>query len=723
MRDVEGSLDASDGTSCLDSRANRMERFPERRVGRGLERSVRWVLWMCFVGSVCFCLAGCEEDVSPPPINGPPAVSVSLRSTIIFVGQTTTLTWSSTNATACMATGAWSGSQALNGSQILSPAAPGSLTYTLTCTGPDGSATASAALTVIRHSLSITNNFSANAATISTSEGAPYGDADLWVPGGFDLQSAYGYGPTKVMRLYICLTGQLPYTSCSQGPPAKGPLSSQMLDGIDAGIAAWARSGVRLVIRFTYNFGPIGPRAADAPIDVISTHIDQLAPVLLKNRDLIFALEAGFIGTWGEWHDSTNGNDTPAAHKIVLDKELSYFNSVFPILVRYPGDLITYVGNTIPQSSLGIHDDYYLSSADDAGTWTFPGYTASQLMNYVAGVSTTSLFGGEFGALYPQLQSCGSLDAYSYQFHVQTISLNIFPPDVGAFLQSNGCATSFLDKVGTRVELQSATIIGNPTAGGTLDIALTLQNAGYGRVIRPRPATFVLVSNGSVIAQIPIALGDFDLRQLASSAAPVPRTFEFSVTLPQTLPSGPVSAAILVPDPASSLTFQPAYALPFNSVDQAGKPVFDPTTGFNTIASFATGSATTSSVLPLRWPVRRSASIELTATWSGRLSAPPRPSQMTWILTQSGTSVRGTVTVSLPGSTAVTGTITGTIVNGVLTYAVAIAPGGIPMAPSCSGSINGSASLTSSGLSGAAWPGAIPCVPPFSTGSFVLARQ
>jgi hypothetical protein len=114
-----------------------------------------------------------------------------------------------------------------------------------------------------------------------------------------------------------------------------------MLAGIDAGIASFARSGVRLMIRFIYNFGPCcaatdAAIATDAPISVILTHIDQLAPILLKNRDLIFALEAGFIGTWGEWHHSTNGNDSVNAHKQILDKELFHFKGVFPVLVRAP---------------------------------------------------------------------------------------------------------------------------------------------------------------------------------------------------------------------------------------------------------------------------------------------------------------------------------------------------------------------------------------------------
>jgi hypothetical protein len=109
-----------------------------------------------------------------------------------------------------------------------------------------------------------------------------------------------------------------------------------MLKDINTRIAAFAGTGMRLIVRFTYNFGPIGAGAMDAPIDVISTHIDQVAPILLQYKDMIFAVEAGFIGTWGEWHDSTNGNDTAAAHKIVLDKELSYFSGLFPILVRTP---------------------------------------------------------------------------------------------------------------------------------------------------------------------------------------------------------------------------------------------------------------------------------------------------------------------------------------------------------------------------------------------------
>ena len=58
------------------------------------------------------------------------------------------LTWSSTNASSCTASGAWSGSEQTSGSQPVSQSSPGTYTYTLTCNGSGGSAKNSAILTV-----------------------------------------------------------------------------------------------------------------------------------------------------------------------------------------------------------------------------------------------------------------------------------------------------------------------------------------------------------------------------------------------------------------------------------------------------------------------------------------------------------------------------------------------------------------------------------------------
>jgi len=443
-------------------------------------------------------------------------------------------------------------------------------------------------------SLSLTETFSPNSLTISTSEGAPYGFCNFWVnkPAGCLKESDVGYGPTKVFHIPICLSGEVSVSECSQQPPVEGPLPAAMLEAIDARIAAFAGTGVRLVVRFTYNFGPIGPGAMDAPIDVISTHIDQLAPILLRHRDLIAALDAGFIGTWGEWHDSTNGNDTAATQRIVLDRELAHFKGVFPVLVRYPGDLIQYAGSDVPVAGLGLHDDAFASNATDGATWNpcDPGagyclsnYSSEQLGAYAAKISTATMFTGEFGSIDATLQTCSALNQYSYTYHPQSLSI---ATNTLEFLRSEGCATSFYNRVGTRIVLLGVSVSGEAIPCGRLHVQATMVNDGYGRVIRRRPVTLVLIQNNQAVAKIDIPTFKMDLRTLASSAEAVPSTFGFDVVLPETLLPGQASLALLFRDPAPSLSSQPAYALPLNSVDENGQEIFDAATGYNLVASF-----------------------------------------------------------------------------------------------------------------------------------------
>jgi hypothetical protein len=72
----------------------------------------------------------------------PAAPTLTLSSSSITVGGSTTITWSSVNATGCTASGSWSGALAANGSQSLTPAAAGTDTYTLKCANATGASAA-----------------------------------------------------------------------------------------------------------------------------------------------------------------------------------------------------------------------------------------------------------------------------------------------------------------------------------------------------------------------------------------------------------------------------------------------------------------------------------------------------------------------------------------------------------------------------------------------------
>src|SRR5882672_1720483 len=74
-------------------------------------------------------------------------VSLTANPTTTGVGQPTTLTWSSTQATSCTASGGWSGTLASSGSQVVKPGTVGSHSYTLTCGNPGAPAQAGVTVT------------------------------------------------------------------------------------------------------------------------------------------------------------------------------------------------------------------------------------------------------------------------------------------------------------------------------------------------------------------------------------------------------------------------------------------------------------------------------------------------------------------------------------------------------------------------------------------------
>jgi serine protease len=76
--------------------------------------------------------------------SGPvPTVSFSSSSSSVFVTNTSNLTWSSSNATSCTASGEWSGGKSASGSEEVTISIMGDNTFTIKCSGTGGSKSAS----------------------------------------------------------------------------------------------------------------------------------------------------------------------------------------------------------------------------------------------------------------------------------------------------------------------------------------------------------------------------------------------------------------------------------------------------------------------------------------------------------------------------------------------------------------------------------------------------
>src|SRR5271166_4908097 len=120
--------------------------------------------------SVCvLCvLSGCGSGgTSSGGTKGSPVPIVNIVASLktIVLGQSVTVSWTSSYATSCTASASpnesdWSGSEVANGSQSVKPASEGTVTYTILCTGAGGSAPGSTSVTA-------TTNTSSNLAITS----------------------------------------------------------------------------------------------------------------------------------------------------------------------------------------------------------------------------------------------------------------------------------------------------------------------------------------------------------------------------------------------------------------------------------------------------------------------------------------------------------------------------------------------------------------------------
>jgi hypothetical protein len=111
-----------------------------------------------------------SQRVSVAVTNGSPVptVSISASPANIAAGESTSLTWHSMNATGCEASGGWSGAKATSGNETVGPVQASSV-YTLSCTGPGGSASSSASVSV---AAAPTVTLQASPATVSAGQSA-----------------------------------------------------------------------------------------------------------------------------------------------------------------------------------------------------------------------------------------------------------------------------------------------------------------------------------------------------------------------------------------------------------------------------------------------------------------------------------------------------------------------------------------------------------------------
>ena len=159
------------------------------------------------------------------------------------------------------------------------------------------------------------------------------------------------------------------------GAFANGDISDGKLAELKTALQAARDSGLKVIFRAAYGFE--GDLAYGDPKDIarVTGHIEQIKPILEEYSDILYVVQAGFLGAYGEWH-SSNFGDPPSmdAQAAVLGALLNGLPDNVFVCVRRPSFIreLFVQGKLPPEYSgrIGVHNDALLGSEDDLGTYT-----------------------------------------------------------------------------------------------------------------------------------------------------------------------------------------------------------------------------------------------------------------------------------------------------------------------------------------------------------------
>lgn len=360
----------------------------------------------------------------------------------------------------------------------------------------------------------------------------------------------------------------LVFSNVKLGEFRSSPISADFLAKLDQGFDRVRAAGLKIVPRFTYS-GKIGD--ADAPKATVLQHIGQLKPLLQKHGDVIAALQAGFIGAWGEWHGSTQGNDDPGVRREVVTALLDAIAPSRMVQLRTPAFKKALTGvaplddaeafRGTPRARLGHHNDAFFSDANDMGTYADPKsgkeWLAQDTRFVVNGGETTERpkgSGAEFVAELERLR-------WSY-LHLR------YSDSVKAAWEKEGQTAVMRKRLGYRFVLQEATFPGSVKPGGVMELVLKIRNEGFAAPYNARPLHVVLSNN--------VARFDAKLSIDARRWEPGDHKVTVRLSIPSKVVRAPYRLSIALPDDAPSLAGRPEYAVRF-----ANTGIWDPKEGVN----------------------------------------------------------------------------------------------------------------------------------------------
>jgi hypothetical protein len=327
------------------------------------------------------------------------------------------------------------------------------------------------------------------------------------------------------------------------------PIDPALLAELERGFDRVRRAGLKLVLRFQYNNGS----GADPPLERVLQHLDQLAPIVARHADVIAVLQAGFIGAWGEWHNSISGLTARPARSAILGRLLEILPASRSVQVRSP---VFKTDAPVAAARIGHHNDCLLGSDSDRGTYPEP---VDRWRAFLADDSRSVPVGGESCLAAPPRTGCTAAIRELRAFHWSYVNRS-YHPDVVAGWRREGCMDEIARDLGYRLVVRRASWPREVAPRQVIDVELAIENLGYAAPFNPREVALV-VGSGDRRSAIP--LPDIDPRRWSPGQV---HRHTVRIELPG-LDPGDHPIALWLPDPAPMLRPWPAYAIRLSNRD------------------------------------------------------------------------------------------------------------------------------------------------------------
>ena len=360
-------------------------------------------------------------------------------------------------------------------------------------------------------------------------------------------------------------------------------LSSQILQGFDDDMAILRQHGFKCVLRFAYDWNSQN----DASLSYVKKHIASLKPHLEANKDVIYVLEAGFVGRWGEWYYSSNfENETQhlnANRRQVIEAMLDACPTNRFLLTRYAMIKTEYFGDTQPltwdkafkgtdRARMGHHNDAFLNDYGNDGTYDDGDGNYTAMRNYIAQETLYVPNGGECNVEDKNLAAIVAQQdttlAELRRFHWSFCGSQ-YAEAVTNKWRSNGTFEEMNRVLGYRLQLISTLIPDNLTAGDRPRILIRLVNKGCAPLYNERPVYLVLKNEQT---SYPILLRADPRWWVPGQLLAISEL----VTIPADIPAGTYNLYLYLPDASPSIAADPRYAVRFANVG-----TWDASTGMN----------------------------------------------------------------------------------------------------------------------------------------------